>query len=278
MKQFKKKIVVVTGAGSGMGRAYALEFAGLGAALALNDFDETGLAETVRLVRKQSPACRVLAKVFDVGDREAMESFAAEVKAGLGNAHVIINNAGIGGGGAPVWAMKDADYERTLRINFFGVVYGTRAFLPQLLANREGAVINVSSIFGFVGTPNSSDYCAAKFAVRGFTESLMVELEGSPVSVHLVHPGGINTNIAKGVENGEDFARKYLKTDAAETVRHVIRCVKAGKPRIVYGHQALRIWLSSWAMPLRKRTRLIHGEMKDLMETRHYDLLRDPSK
>lgn len=274
MKTFRNKIVVVTGAGSGMGRAYALEFAAEGALLALNDFDENGLNETVNLVRKKVPGCRILAKAFDVGSNEAMLAFAEEVRTTLGAAHAIVNNAGVGGGGAPVWAMTDADYERTLRINFFGVLYGTRAFLPQLFANGEGAVVNVSSIFGFVGTPNTSDYCAAKFAVRGFTESLMVELEGTPIGVHLVHPGGIKTNIAKGVANGEEFTRRYLKTDANEMVRYVIRHVKANQPRIVHGHQSFRVWLASWAMPLKKRNRLLRGEMKDLMLQPNYDVLR----
>ena len=195
MKNFADKIVVITGAGSGMGRAYALEFARLGARLALNDFDAKGLAETLAML-PHAPAGAVYSEVFDVGDQAAVYAFAAAVQARLGNAHVVINNAGIAGGGRPVWLKDEAAYQRTMQVNFFGVVYGTRAFLPQLLANGEGAIVNVSSVFGLVGTPDASDYCAAKFAVRGFTESLMVELQQSPISVHLVHPGGVRTNIA----------------------------------------------------------------------------------
>ena len=270
MKDFKNKVVVITGAGSGMGRAYALEFARLGACLALNDFDARGLSETVRLLG-DTP---LYSKAFDVGDKAAMQVFAEEVRTQLGNAHVVINNAGISGGGAPVWALAEGACERVMQINFFGVVYGTRAFLPQLMANGEGAVVNVSSIFGLVGTPNSSDYCASKFAVRGFTESLMVELEGSPISVHLVHPGGIKTNIASGVEGGEAFADKYLKTDPADIVRQVIRCIRSGKQRLVYGHQSSLVWLSSWAMPLEKRNRLLFKEMKDLFDPRHYGWIK----
>ena len=204
MKNFNNKVVVITGAGSGMGRAYALEFARLGARLALNDFDATGLTETLAML-PGLPTDSVHSQVFDVGDKTAMHDFAAAVQARLGNAHVVINNAGISGGGLPVWLKDDAAYARTMQVNFFGVVYGTRAFLPQLLANGEGAIINVSSVFGLVGTPDTSDYCASKFAVRGFTESLMVELQQSPISVHLVHPGGVRTNIAKDVEGGEAF-------------------------------------------------------------------------
>jgi butyryl-CoA dehydrogenase len=265
--------VVITGAGSGIGRAHALAFAHLGARLALNDFDPAALDETLALLQ-DTPAKAVFGKAFDVGDRDAMYGFAAEVKAQLGNAHVIINNAGVGGGGLPVWMMDEQVYARTLQVNFFGVLYGTRAFLPQLLANHEGAVVNISSVFGLVGTPNSSDYCASKFAVRGFTESLMVELQESAVSVHLVHPGGINTNIAKGAPNGEAFTRKYLKTDPAEVARQVIGCIRSGKQRLVLGHQSMPLWLLSWGMPLETRNRLLYAMLKGMFDPKHYKLVR----
>lgn len=273
MKNFANKVIVITGAGSGMGRAYALEFARLGARLALNDYDAAGLAETERLL-EGSQAAAVFSQAFDVGDRDAMYAFALAAQQALGNAHLVINNAGVGGGGQPVWAMEDRDYERTLRINFFGVVHGTRAFLPQLLANGEGAIVNVSSIFGLVGTPNASDYCAAKFAVRGFTESLMVELQESPISVHLLHPGGINTNIAKDSPNGEAFTRQFLKTDPADVVREVIRCIGSGKQRIVIGHQSRPVWLASWAMSLERRNRLLYRMLGSMLDPRQYELVR----
>lgn len=272
MKDFNNKVVVITGAGSGMGRAYALEFARLGARLALNDFDPAGLAQTLELLKGTQPKA-VYSKAFDVGDKDAMYTFAAEVKAQLGSAHVIINNAGIASNGLPVWLKDEADYERTMQVNFFGVLYGTRAFLPQLLENGEGAVVNVSSVFGLVGTPETSDYCASKFAVRGFTEALMVELHESPISVHLVHPGGVKTNIAKGVEGGEEFADKFLKTDPLDVARHVIKCIRSGKQRIVFGHQSFRVWLASWAMSLERRNRLIFKQMKDLRDPKNYRLL-----
>lgn len=273
MKDFKDKIIVITGAGSGMGRSYALEFAKLGAKLALNDYDPKGLAQTLALLKKTGIK-GVFSKAFDVGDKEAMNSFAAQVQSKLGNAHVIINNAGVGGGGMPVWAMEDQSYERTLQINFFGVVYGTRAFLPQLLANGEGAVVNISSVFGLVGTPNASDYCASKFAVRGFTESLMVELQESAITVHLVHPGGINTNIAKDSPNGEEFTRKFLKTDPDDVARQVIDCIRSGKQRLVLGHQSLPLWLLSWGVSLERRNRLLYAQLKDLLDPKIYAAVR----
>ncbi|SFR48117.1 butyryl-CoA dehydrogenase [Marinobacter daqiaonensis] len=275
MKQFTDRVVVITGAGSGMGRAYALAFARLGAILALNDYHLESLEQTAVLVRDLSHR-PLLTSAFDVGNREHMYDFAARVKAELGHAHVVINNAGVSGEGLPSWLLGDDSYERVMQINFFGVVYGTRAFLPQLLANGEGAVVNVSSVFGLVGTPNNSDYCASKFAVRGFTESLMVELEQSPISVHLVHPGGIRTNIASGAAKGEEFTEKYLKTEPDDIVEQVIRCIRSGKQRLVYGHQARRLWLASWAMSLEKRNRVLFREMEDLLDPEHYGVLNDP--
>jgi butyryl-CoA dehydrogenase len=273
MKDFKDKIIVITGAGSGMGRSYALEFAKLGAKLALNDYDPKGLAQTVALLKKAGIK-GVFSQAFDVGDKAAMNSFAAQVQSKLGNAHVIINNAGVGGGGMPVWAMEDQSYERTLQINFFGVVYGTRAFLPQLLANGEGAVVNISSVFGLVGTPNASDYCASKFAVRGFTESLMVELQESAITVHLVHPGGINTNIAKDSPNGEEFTRKFLKTDPDDVARQVIQCIRSGKQRLILGHQSMPLWLLSWGVSLERRNRLLYAQLKELLDPKIYAAVR----
>lgn len=268
MKNFKNKVVVITGAGSGMGRAYALEFAKLGAKLALNDFDAKALAETLALLAGRGTTT-VYSEVFDVSDRDVMHGFAARVQAELGNAHVIINNAGIEGSAKPLWATDDASYERVMRINFFGVVHGTKAFLPQLIANGEGAVVNVSSIFGLIGTPNHSDYCASKFAVRGFTEAFMVEMQESPVSVHLVHPGGIATNIARG-DGAQAFAKHYLTTPPEDIVRHVIKCIGRKKPKIVYGKDSFKTWLGSNFVPLKLLNRIIWQEMKSVIDRKDY--------
>lgn len=269
MKNFKDKVVVVTGAGSGMGRAYAKAFAARGARLALNDYDADGLAETVAELGRGWPDASVHAAAFDVSDRDAMMSFAAEVQTTLGKAHVIINNAGIEGAGRPVWATTQSDYERIFQINFFGVVHGTQAFLPQLLANGEGAIVNVSSIFGLIGPPNSSDYSATKFAVRGFTESLMNELRETPLSVHLVHPGGIATNIARA-DHTRAFSSHYLTTAPEDIVEHVIKAVGKGTLRIVYGNGALKTHLGALFVPLKWLNRLIWQDMKDVIDKSDY--------
>jgi len=277
MKQFKNKVVVITGAGSGMGRAYALEFSKLGARIAISDIDTKGLKET-QAQMESLPHGGIYSEQLDMGQKDAIFAFAKNVKQALGNAHILINNAGIGGAGVPTWCMNPEQYERVLRINLFGVVYGTQAFLPQLITNNEGAIVNVSSTFGLVGTPNSSDYCASKFAVRGFTESLMVELQESPISVHLLHPGGINTNIAKDIEGGDEFSKKYLKTSPTDVALYVIKCIKSGKPRIVCGHQSKITWLISWALPLSWRNRFLRSEFQDLLNPVHYKLIKTKSQ
>ncbi|MBW2942122.1 SDR family NAD(P)-dependent oxidoreductase [Zhongshania aquimaris] len=270
MKDFNNKIVAITGAGSGMGRAYALEFAKLGARLALNDYDEKGLAKTVEMVNNTAET-KVFSAVFDVADRSAMEAFAANVKSSLGNAHVIINNAGVSGDGKPVWATPLSSIERVMGINFYGVVHGTQVFLPQLIENGEGAVVNVSSIFGLIGPPNNSDYSAAKFAVRGFTEALMVELHDSPISVHLVHPGGIATNIASAPQH-QAFSDKYLSTPPEAIVRRVIRGIYRGTPKIVYGKDSFKTWLGANLVPLRLLNKLIWWDMRDVIDRSDYPL------
>jgi NAD(P)-dependent dehydrogenase (short-subunit alcohol dehydrogenase family) len=275
VKNFTDKVVVITGAASGMGREYALEFARLGAVVAITDVNAEQLAETHNMVkaitRKNS-----LSEVLDIAAEESVTDFAGKVKRELGNAHIIINNAGIGGGGAPVWVQDNGQYHTTMQVNFFAVVYITKAFLPQLLANQEGAVVNVSSVFGLLGTPGTSDYCASKFAVRGFTESLMVELADTPISVHLVHPGGIKTNIAKHSKNGAEFEEKYLKTDPLFAVREVIKGIKSGKQRMIFGYQSSLLRFLT-LLPLKLRNRILHREMGDMRDPEHYAVLEQYS-
>lgn len=271
MKQFNNKVVVVTGAASGMGREYALEFARLGALVAMTDVNEKALAETHAMVQKITDKY-TCCEVMNIASQEDVQAFAETVKNKLGNAHVIINNAGIGGGGAPVWAQNMDQFQLTMNINFFAVVNVTKAFLPQLLKNQEGAVVNVSSVFGLIGTPGTSDYCASKFAVRGFSESLMVELADTPISVHLVHPGGIKTNIAKDSKNGAEFEEKYLKTSPLTAVRIVIDGIKRGKQRMVFGHQSSLLRFLT-LLPLKLRNWILNREMSDLRDPEHYELL-----
>ncbi|HEX5357440.1 MAG TPA: SDR family oxidoreductase [Aquabacterium sp.] len=272
MKDFHHKVVVITGAGSGMGRAYAMTFAALGAKLALNDFDPISLEATVRILNAQGHT-EVLPQAFDVGNRMAMDEFAQAVKERFGGAHVVINNAGIEGSALPAWHTTPADYERIMRVNFFGVVNGTLAFLPQLQARNEGAIVNVSSIMGLIGSPSQSDYCASKFAVRGFTEALMVELHDSPISVHLVHPGGVATNIARK-PHSQAFAQRYLTTPPEDVAKRVVEGIRKGQAKIICGQDAFKTWVGSNLLPHKWLTAIVWREIRPTLDKAAYKWMR----
>jgi NAD(P)-dependent dehydrogenase (short-subunit alcohol dehydrogenase family) len=195
MRNFQGKVAAITGAGSGIGRALVIELASCGCHLALADVDGARLAETQQLA--QSAGARVTSAVIDVSDRDAVFAWAAQCRAEHGQVNLIFNNAGVALA-AFAESTQPADFEWLMSINFWGVVHGTQAFLPHLHASGEGHVVNISSIFGVIAMPTQSAYCASKFAVRGYTEALRMELElsGAPVSATCVHPGGVATNIA----------------------------------------------------------------------------------
>lgn len=248
MKSFTDKIVVVTGAGSGMGRAYAQEFEKEGAKLALCDIDSVGLQETVDSLRRQGDD-RVFSSPVDVADEEAMNEFADRSRAALGNAHVMINNAGIAGSMLPGAETSVKDLDRVFAVNFFGVVHGTLAFMPQLEVNSEAALVNVSSIFGMIGAPGNADYCATKFAVRGYTEVLMSELHDSHIQIHLVHPGGIDTNITKGT-TAEEASKDLLTTPPVDIAKKVIEAIRKNKRRVVFGNMSRPAQIVSNFLPV----------------------------
>ena len=183
---------MVTGAGSGIGRALALELAGRGCALALVDRNDSALGESADLARARG--AKVSTHLADVADRARMERLPGEVLAAHGHVHVVVNNAGVSVIGALADHSLD-DFAWLMGINFWGVVYGSKLFLPALLAEDEGHIVNISSMFGFVGIPGQISYCSAKYAVRGFSETLLSELSGTRIGVSCVHPGGIATNI-----------------------------------------------------------------------------------
>lgn len=262
MKQFRGKVAVVTGAGSGIGRALALALADQGAKLALSDISETTLAETVKLARARG--VEVHEAKLDVADKDAFFAYAEAVHERFGDVHLVFNNAGVALG-ATVREMTLEDFEWLMGINFWGVVYGTKAFLPMLERAGAGHIINVSSVFGIIGVPTQGAYNAAKFAVRGFTEALRQELEaeGSRVSVTCVHPGGIKTNIARAARQGgqgifskdHDAAasqfEKAAQTTPEEAARVILEAVKKNRRRVLVGPDAYVIDAIQRLLPTR---------------------------
>ena len=206
MKSFENKVAAITGAGSGIGRALAYGLARQGCHLALSDVNAEGLAETAAQARKLG--VQVTDTLVNVADRDAVHAWADQVVLDHGRVNLIFNNAGVAHAGT-VEGSDYAEYEWIMNINFWGVMHGTKAFLPHIKATGDGHVVNVSSVFGLFSQPGMSAYNATKFAVRGFTEALRQELdiEGNGVSASCVHPGGIKTNIAKTARMNDSLAR-----------------------------------------------------------------------
>lgn len=206
MRDFHGKVAAITGAGSGIGRALALQLAGEGARLALSDIDDEGLAQTARQVADAGARCT--ATTLDVADRERVFAWAGDCRAAHGQVNLLFNNAGVALAAAAA-SVRPEDFQWIMGINFWGVVHGTQAFLPHLRASGDGHVVNLSSIFGMVAMPTQAAYNATKFAVRGYTEALRMELEleGAPVGVTCVHPGGIATRIATSMRVDPEMQR-----------------------------------------------------------------------
>ncbi|MBY6677892.1 SDR family NAD(P)-dependent oxidoreductase [Rhodococcus sp. BP-332] len=246
MSEFRGRVAVVTGAGSGIGRALALELASRGARLALSDVDSVGLAATVAAVEQRGGEVR--SDHLDVSERGSVLDYAETVRRHFGVVNQIYNNAGIAFHG-DVEKTEFKDLERVIDVDFWGVVNGTKAFLPHLVESGDGHVVNVSSLFGLLSIPSQSAYNAAKFAVRGFTEALRQEMliARHPVHVTCVHPGGIKTAIARNatVAEGQDqksvaefFDRRLAKTTPEQAALVILRGVEKNKARVLIGNDA----------------------------------------
>jgi NADP-dependent 3-hydroxy acid dehydrogenase YdfG len=246
MEGFAGKVAVVTGAGSGIGQALAIELGRSGAKLAISDVDTEGLAITEE--RLKAIGAEVKTDRIDVTEREAFLLYADAVKEHFGKVNQIYNNAGIAfTGDVEVSSFKDI--ERVMDVDYWGVVNGTKAFLPHLIASGDGHVVNVSSLFGIFSVPGQAAYNSAKFAVRGFTEALRQEmaLAKHPVKVTCVHPGGIKTAIARnataaeGLDQkalAETFDRKLANTTPRRAAKIILEAVRKDKARVLVGPDA----------------------------------------
>ncbi len=193
MKSFHDKVAAITGAGSGMGRALAVQLSQHGCNVAISDVNAEQLEETAKLV---SPNVKVTSHVVDVADKIAVKNFANSVVQQHGKVNMIFNNAGVSVTDLAS-RMSIEDFEWLMDINFWGVVHGTRAFLPHIAEQPDGHIVNTSSIFGTIAVPSQSAYNASKFAVRGYTYALRQELTETNIGVSCVQPGGVKTNIVK---------------------------------------------------------------------------------
>ena len=247
MRSFQGRVAVITGAGSGIGRALGVHLAKRGARLALSDINADDVAETALLCEKEG--ADAIPYRLDVADREAVHEHAEEVVRDFGRANLVVNNAGVALGSDVVDTSWE-DHDWLMGVNLGGVINGTKAFLPKLIDAGEGHIVNISSVFGLIGVPSQAAYNAAKFGVRGYTEALRQELRiaRSPVSATCVHPGGIRTNIvrnARGVARGSitpDIAAKGFEritmTTPERAAQVIVRGVERDRARVLIGPDA----------------------------------------
>ncbi|BBZ01778.1 short-chain type dehydrogenase/reductase [Mycolicibacterium chitae] len=245
MEGFAGKVAVVTGAASGIGQAIAVELARSGARLAISDIDSVGLASTEAMLKHLGAP--VKSDRLDVTERESLHAYADAVHDHFGTVNQVYNNAGIAFAG-DVASSQLTDIERVLHVNFWGVVNGTKAFLPHLITSGDGHVVNISSLFGLCAAPGQAAYVASKFAVRGFTEALRLEmiLSGHRVNVTAVHPGGIKTGLAHHADGVPGFDKalsirvfdKAAITSAETAAQRILTGVRKNKARILVGRDA----------------------------------------
>ncbi|MCB1176921.1 MAG: SDR family oxidoreductase, partial [Leptospiraceae bacterium] len=252
MKTFKNRVAIITGAASGIGLAIARNLCSKGCKLALSDINPT----TLEVAKSElSHETEVHSSVLDVSDKNAWVDYTKEVISHFGKAHILVNNAGT----VYFNTVEDTsieDYEKMMNIHFGGVMYGTKNFLPYMQKEDEAHIVNLSSVAGLLGFPETSAYCAAKFAIRGFTESLRNEMSDTNVGVSSIHPGVVNTNILEatmttnsskqlfgfsfnGKSDIENLMSKAALTSAEKAAEMIVDGIKNNTARVLIGPDAM---------------------------------------
>lgn len=273
MKNFQNKVAAITGASSGIGRALAVQLAKSGAKLAISDINEQRLQETTEQIK--ALGAEVYATPCDVAKVESVQAFVKGTIDTFGQVDLVFNNAGIALGKKSLTELNYEEWEKIMGVNLWGVIYGSKEFLPHLLQRPEAAIINISSVFGLAGIPEQLPYCTTKFAVRGFTEALRGELSHTNVKVYCVHPGGINTNIAefaleeaqsdptkrKEVEN----FKKMLIHSPERAANTILDAVRKNRYKVLIGEEAYVFDWMTRALP-QGYTKLLEFGMGKLMK------------
>jgi NAD(P)-dependent dehydrogenase (short-subunit alcohol dehydrogenase family) len=256
--RLQNRTAVVTGAAGGIGRAIAVSLARRGCHLALADVNEAGLAGTADMIAANR--VRVSRHRLDVADRAAVAEFPAIARAAHPGVDLLVNNAGVAIAGT-FDEVSEEDFEWLFGINFWGVVRMTRAFLPLLRSSDDARIVNVSSVYGIIAPPGQTAYAASKFAVRGFSQALGHELQGSSIGVTVVHPGGVATSIARNarfpagtsaqdISQAQELARKVLTLPPGTAGETIVEAVERRKPRVLVGSDAKLVSLIERLMPV----------------------------
>ena len=242
MQNFKAKKVIITGAGSGMGRHLAYQLAAEGAEVFITDINQQTLDETAQEIIAKGGRCKTY--LVDSASQQQIYEFRDKFMAEEKHLDVLFNNAGMALGEIPLLEVKEEHLKHIMDVNLWGVIHFTRAFLPAMLTRPEAHLINTSSVFGIIGVETQVPYCTTKFAVRGFTEALRMELTGTSVAVSCVHPGGIKTNITRNGIHYQDAEKVHAQfeeiaiTTAEDAARIIISGVKKNKKKILVGIDA----------------------------------------